>query len=205
MNETTDPNSQILLVVILAFYWAMLTGCSELLSRWNAERAKRTAASTREGSDTEHSSPPDTPEEALRMIDPQFDLLAFLRGAKRAYEAVLQAYATSDIQALKRLVGPEVLDVFGREIATRRDREETLKLTFIGTREAKVVDAVVEDGTAEIVVRYVSEVVSVTRSADDAIVAGDPLQVVEMIDTWTFACEIQSTRRNWILIATKGE
>jgi hypothetical protein len=33
MNETTDPNSQILLVVIIAFYWAMLSSWSQLLSR----------------------------------------------------------------------------------------------------------------------------------------------------------------------------
>ncbi|RUU53342.1 Tim44/TimA family putative adaptor protein, partial [Mesorhizobium sp. M2C.T.Ca.TU.002.02.1.1] len=100
---------------------------------------------------------------------------------------------------------PEVLDVFKRDVAGRRDREEMLQLTFIGTREAKVVDAAVEGGTAEIVVRYVSEVVSVTRSADNAIIADDPLQVTEVIDSWTFACHIPSMRRNWMLIATEGE
>ena len=52
---------------------------------------------------------------------------------------------------------------------------------------------------------FVSDVVSVTRSANDAIVAGDPGQIVEVIDTWTFACEIPSTKRNWMLIATEGE
>jgi predicted lipid-binding transport protein (Tim44 family) len=47
--------------------------------------------------------------------------------------------------------------------------------------------------------------VSVTRSANDAVVAGDPRQVVEVIDTWTFACETQPTKRNWMLVATEGE
>ncbi|WP_192248787.1 Tim44/TimA family putative adaptor protein [Mesorhizobium silamurunense] len=205
MNETADANSQILLVAIIAFYWAMLGSWSQLLSRWNDERAKRDAASTRWDGSTEHTSSVDTPQNALREIDPDFDLAAFLDGAKRAYEAILQAYADSDIQALKRLVGPEVLEEFEREIAGRRDRQEMLQLTVIVTREAKVVDAFKEDGAAEIVVRYVSDVVSVTRSANDAVVAGDPRQIVEVIDTWTFACEIPSTQRNWILIATEGE
>ena len=203
MNETTDPNGQILLVVMIAFYWAMLSSWSQLLSRWNDSRTNRAAAPTRGDGDIEH--PGDGPLDALREIDTQFDLTEFLHGAKMAYEAVLRAYAEGDIQTLKCLVGPEVFHVFEREVAGRRDREEMLQLTFIGTREAKFVDAVVEDGTAEIVVRYVSEVVCVTRSADSAIIAGDPLQLVEVIDSWTFACHIPSMRRNWMLIATEGE
>ncbi|RWL12858.1 MAG: hypothetical protein E5X83_27215 [Mesorhizobium sp.] len=80
-----------------------------------------------------------------------------------------------------------------------------LRLTFIGTSKAKVVDALEDDGTSEIAVRFVSDVVTVTRSADGEIVAGDPQQIVEVIDTWTFACETPSSGRNWMLIATEGE
>lgn len=80
-----------------------------------------------------------------------------------------------------------------------------LRLTFIGTSKAKVVDALEDDGTSEIAVRFVSDVVTVTRSADGEIVAGDPQQIVEVIDTWRFACETPSSGRNWMLIATEGE
>jgi hypothetical protein len=30
-------------------------------------------------------------------------------------------------------------------------------------------------------------------------------KIVEVIDIWTFACEIPSTKLNWMLIATDGE
>ena len=155
MSETTDPNSQILLVAILALYWAMLGSWSQLLSRWNDERAKRNAVPPQQDVSTEHASCADVSQDALRKIDPDFDLAAFLSGARRAYEAILRAFADSDIQTLQRLVGPEVLAAFEREIVGRRDRREVLELTFIGTDEAKVVNASVADGTAEIVVRYV--------------------------------------------------
>ncbi|RUV44323.1 MAG: Tim44 domain-containing protein [Mesorhizobium sp.] len=205
MSETSDPTSQILLVAILALYWAMLGSWSQLLSRWNDERAKRDTAAARRDESAEHTSCADMSQDALRKIDPDFDLAAFLAGARRAYEAILRAFAESDIQTLQRLVGPEVLDAFERDIVGRRDRQEMLELTFIRTDETKVVDAFVENGTAEIVVRYVSDVVGVTRSADNAVVAGDPWEIVEMIDTWTFACQTQSRKRNWMLIATEGE
>jgi len=208
MNEITDPNNHILLVAIIAFYWAwaLLGSWGQLVPRSGDDKAKRDDAPTdqRTGSD-EGTSSADTSLEGIRKIGPDFDVAAFLAGAKTAYETILRAYADSDIQTLKRLVGPEVLDTFEGAIAGRRDRDETLHLTFIGISEAKVVDTLEEDGTAEVVVRYVSDVVSVTRSANDAIVAGDPEQIVEVIDTWTFACETQSTKRNWMLIATEGE
>ena len=204
MSETTDPNSQILLVAILALYWAMLGSWSQILSRWNDERAKRNAVPPQPG-DSEQASSVDMSQDALRKIDPNFDLAAFLSDARRAYEAILRAFADSDIQALQRLVGPEVLAAFEREIVGRRDRQEVLELTFIGTDEAKIVDAFVADGTSEIVVRYVSDVISATRSADNAVIAGDPRQIVKMIDTWTFARQTQSRQRNWMLVVTEGE
>ena len=206
MNETTDPNSQILLVAIIAFYWAILSTWGQLLPGSGNGKAKRDEAPTEQPTgNIENASSADTPLGAIREIDPNFDLAAFLAGARTAYEIILRAYADGDIQTLKRLVAPEVLDTFERAIARRQDRKETLQLTLIGTQEAKVVGALQVNGTAEIAVRFASEVVSVTRSADDAMVAGDPQQIVEVIDSWTFACDIRSTRPNWMLIATEGE
>ncbi len=89
MNETTDPNNQILLVAIIAFYWALLSSWNQLLSRWNNERAKRAAPSAQ----PEGAIEPAPSLDSLREIDPQFSLAAFLDGAKRAYEAILRAYA----------------------------------------------------------------------------------------------------------------
>lgn len=200
MNETTDPNNQILVMAIIAFYWALLSSWGQRQSRPGEDKAKR---DQRTGSN-ENTSSGNTPLDVIRKIDPSFDPARFLAGAKAAYEVVLLAYASGDIQTLKRLVGQEVLDTFERAIVERRGREEKLQLTFIGTNEAKVVDAFELGDTAEIAVRFVSDLVSVTRSASDAIVAGDPQQIVEVIDTWTFACEIQSKKRNWMLIATEG-
>jgi len=206
MNETTDPNNHILLVGIIAFYWALLSSWGQTQPRQGNDKATRDDAPTGQRTDTdERRASADTSWDGIRKIDPDFDVAAFLAGAKTAYETILRAYADGDIQTLKRLVGPEVLDAFERAIGGRRDREETLHLTFIGTSEAKVADALEEDGTAEIVVRYVSDVVIVTRSANDAIVTGDPRQIVEVVDTWTFACETPSTKRDWMLIATEGE
>lgn len=94
MNETTDPNNQILLVAIIAFYWALLGSWGQLLPR-SCDKAKRDDAPTdqRTGSD-EGTSSGDTPSERIRKIDPDFDVAAFLAGAKTAYETILRPMRT---------------------------------------------------------------------------------------------------------------
>lgn len=205
MNETTDPNNAILLVAIIAFYWALLGSWGQPLPRSGEDKAERDDAPTKQRTGCiENISSGDMPLDVIRKTDPGFDLARFLAGANAAYEIVLLAYACGDIQTLKRLVGLEVLDIFERATAERRDRQEMLQLTFIGMREAKVISVLEKDGIAEIAIRFVSDVVSVTRSANGAIVAGDPQQIIEVIDAWTFACDTQSRKRNWMLIATEG-
>lgn len=206
MHETTDPNNQILIMAIIAFYWALLGSWGQRQSRPGEDKANRQDSPTEQRArGNENNSSADTPLAVIREIDPNFDLAAFLAGAKAAYEVILLAYANGDIQTLKRFVGPEVLDIFERATAARRDREEMLQMTFIGMQEATVVSALEdEEGTAEIAVRFVADVVTVTRSANNEVISGDPQQIIEVIDTWTFACDIRSRKRNWILIATEG-
>ncbi|QPC92990.1 Tim44/TimA family putative adaptor protein [Mesorhizobium sp. INR15] len=203
MDETTNPNNHILILAIIAFYWALMGSWGQRQPRSGDDKAKQKDAQTDQPAGrVEGISSPDAPLNATQVIDPDFDPAKFLAGAKTAYEIILRAYADNDFQALKRLVGPEVLEVFERANADRRNREERLQLTFISTSEARVVSVLKECGAIEIVVRFVSDVVSVTRSANGAIVAGDPHQIDEVIDAWTFACDARSQKRNWILIAT---
>jgi predicted lipid-binding transport protein (Tim44 family) len=55
---------------------------------------------------------------------------------------------------------------------------------------------------AEINVRFIADLVSVTRSADGVVVAGHPQEIVEARDLWTFACKISSAEPDWRVIAT---
>lgn len=201
MNETADPNVQILLVAIIAFYWALLGSWGELQPRPGEEKPKARDSPT--AGRIEQSQ--DISAEvlgAIRETDLNFHPRRFLAGAKAAYEIVLLAYACGEIQILKRFVGPDVFDTFELAIAERRKRGEILLLTLIGIREATIVDAVAGDEAAEIVVRFISDVIIVTRAADDSIVTGDPLQAIEVIDAWTFSCDIRSGSHKWKLIAT---
>ncbi|MEM9270624.1 MAG: TIM44-like domain-containing protein, partial [Pseudomonadota bacterium] len=57
---------------------------------------------------------------------------------------------------------------------------------------------------AEITMRFVGELTSVVRNPDGEIVEGDPNEIKNQRDVWTFAREMGNDNPNWLLVATGG-
>lgn len=127
---------------------------------------------------------------------------AFLAGAKLSYEAIIGAFAGGDLAPHGYLLSDGVRDAFAEAIAERQARGETIELTFIGLRACDIVDAELAGGRASIDVRFVGEMVSVTRDSDGRAVAGDPGRVVDIAEIWTFERDVRSATRDWQLTAT---
>jgi predicted lipid-binding transport protein (Tim44 family) len=53
-------------------------------------------------------------------------------------------------------------------------------------------------------VRFVSQLVSVTRDKTGAVVDGNADQVTDVTDIWTFSRDLASRDPNWKLIATEA-
>ena len=58
--------------------------------------------------------------------------------------------------------------------------------------------------TAQIRVRFVSQLISVTRDKSDNVIDGSPDKVTDVTDVWTFARDISSRDPNWKLVATEA-
>jgi predicted lipid-binding transport protein (Tim44 family) len=145
---------------------------------------------------------------ALRTIvsaDRSFDADHFLAGARAAYEMIVTAFAAGDRASLKQLLGPEVLEGFNAAITEREGRGEKIETTFVGIDKADITEASLRGGLAQITVRFVSQLISVTRDKAGAVLDGDPAKVVEVTDVWTFARDIRSRDPNWKLVATEAE
>jgi len=141
---------------------------------------------------------------AMMQADPSFDPGQFLDGAKTAYEMVVSAFAEGDEATLKQLLGPEVLQGFERAIAEREERGEKLESTLVGIDKADLIEAEIKNKSAYVTVKFVSELISVTRDAEDDVVEGDAQKVREVTDIWTFARDLTSKNPNWKLVATEA-
>lgn len=220
MNESYDPANHLLVIAFIVFYW-------HLLRIWHqpppsddkkvgerkaptipepalgAAPLRQTAAGPALPLRAAPAMPPQTGLAAVRALDGRFDETAFLAGAARAYELVLNAYAEEDSEVLENLLDAEAASDFTDALLARRRRGEKLRLTFIGIRSMELVQAWVEAGLEEISVRFTSELVTATYAADGKLLDGDPERIVQMADLWTFGRHLAAHDRNWKVVATQ--
>jgi predicted lipid-binding transport protein (Tim44 family) len=142
--------------------------------------------------------------DAIVVEDKSFDAKHFLAGARAAYEMIVTAFAEGDRRSLKNLLSREVYDGFETAIREREGRGETTETRFVSIDKADLTGAEVRGKTAQITVRFVSQLISVTHDRTGAVIEGSPEKVTEVTDVWTFARDISSRDPNWKLVATEA-
>ncbi|ABD05111.1 import inner membrane translocase, subunit Tim44 [Rhodopseudomonas palustris HaA2] len=152
---------------------------------------------------------PDSPlEHGLNAVftqDSSFDANHFLSGAKGAYEMIVMAFANGDRRALKDLLSSEVYESFEAAIKDREKNELKTETRFVAIEKAELLGAEVRDHVAQLTVKFVSQMISVTRDKAGAVVDGSPDKVADITDVWTFARDISSRDPNWKLVGTGNE
>jgi predicted lipid-binding transport protein (Tim44 family) len=142
--------------------------------------------------------------DAIVAEDRSFDLKHFIAGARAAYEMIVTAYAEGDRRTLKNLLSREVYDGFESVIRERETRGETAETRFVSIDATDITAADLRARTAQITVRFVSHLVTVTRDRAGNTVDGNPDRVTDVTDIWTFARDLSSRDPNWKLVATEA-
>ena len=140
----------------------------------------------------------------LKSADKSFDEGAFLKGARGAFEIIVNAFAAGDTAALKPLLSGEVYSSFATAIQQRVSAKETHETNLMTIKGCELVQAGLEDNIAYVTAKFVSDQVNVTRAADGTVIDGDADRVVEKTDYWTFSRDTRSRDPNWQLVATRS-
>ena len=140
--------------------------------------------------------------DAIVAQDSSFDPRHFVSGARSAYEMIVLAFANGDRRALKDLLSSEVYDSFETVIKDREKHEQKTETRFVSIDKAELVSAEARDRAAQLTVRFVSQMISVTRDKTGTIVDGNPDKVADITDVWTFARDTSSRDPNWKLVGT---
>jgi predicted lipid-binding transport protein (Tim44 family) len=98
----------------------------------------------------------------------------------------------------------EVYEGFEAAIKEREQRGEKVETRFASIDKAEIVNADVRDRAAQITIRFVSQLISVTRDKAGAIVDGNAEKLTDVTDVWTFARDIASRDPNWKLVGTES-
>ena len=212
----------VLFAMVAAFIVLRLRGV--LGRRPGNGRPRRGAAPRRQGTEEnviglpDHASdaddsaePEDVPEEEdavaagladIRRADRRFDAEEFLQGARRRTRWSSPPTPWPTTRPLRRLLSDEVYENFAGAIQERIAQGHTLETTVLAIRATEVVEAGLSDGVAELTVKFVADVINVTREESGTVVAGDPDQAQEVTDFWAFAREVRNRDPNWKLVET---
>lgn len=142
--------------------------------------------------------------DAIVAQDSTFDPQHFISGARGAYEMIVLAFANGDRRALRELLSSEVYESFDSVIKDRERHEQKTETRFVSIDKAELVGAEVRERSAQLIVKFVSQMISVTRDKTGAAVDGNPEKVTDITDVWTFARDIASRDPNWKLVHTES-
>jgi predicted lipid-binding transport protein (Tim44 family) len=140
--------------------------------------------------------------QAIAKADRSFDPMHFMKGARAAYEMIVTAYAEGDRKTLKNLLSRDVYESFAEAISERERNGDTVDFKFVGITNAEIIDAELAGRTINVTVKFVSDVITATRNRAGEVVDGNPTQITDVVDGWTFSRDVSSANPNWRVVAT---
>jgi predicted lipid-binding transport protein (Tim44 family) len=149
--------------------------------------------------------PPNTVAGGIVQIaaaDPGFESAGFLGGARSAFEMIVAAFANGDKATLRPLLNDDTYRPFSAAIDEREAASETLETRIDKLKDIDIVEAGMDGRNARVTVRLVSDQINVLRAHDGSVVDGDPQNLIEKTDFWTFTRDTRSNDPNWLLVAT---
>jgi predicted lipid-binding transport protein (Tim44 family) len=75
---------------------------------------------------------------------------------------------------------------------------------FVGIDKAAIQSAGLSGKKAVITMEFVSELISATYDKAGQVIDGDPREIREVKDVWTFERDVTSRNPNWKLVATQA-
>jgi len=124
--------------------------------------------------------------EAIAAVDPEFMPDTFVRGARKAYEMIVNAFADGDRAALKPLLDSDVYEAYDAAISAREGQPgEPLRLVRL--KAARISSASLDDD------QYARVAVAFEAELSD----GETLRRAKEI--WTFKRLVTGSDPNWLL------
>ena len=170
-----------------------------------AVRAPRDAGAITDGGDLAFLPTAGPGVRQILAADPQFDVARFLDGAGAAYRMILEAFWKGDLDTIRPHTDNHVYESFAAAVKQREKDKYTLDNRLVSVDPPVIVEAALEQGAAEVTVRFEADIAAVTRNKAGEVVAGSMSDAVQSRERWTFRRDLKSRDPNWLLIETDEE
>ena len=130
----------------------------------------------------------------------EFTEETFLKGAQAAYEMIVNAFASADRKTLKDLTSSDVYKSFVSVLDERKNKKYINQFTFIGIKKTQIQNVDKKDSLYTVKTRFVSEIISCIKDANNKVIEGSPEEIQTVNDVWSFARDLNSDDPTWYLI-----
>ena len=127
------------------------------------------------------------------------DKKEFLKGAEIAYETIITSFAKGDKKKLEDLLTKQMSNNFYEAIEERNRLKISSDLTFIGVKQSNLEKYEKIKTNLYATVKFVSEIISVKKDANNKIIEGNPDRIKTVTDHWKFTKNAFSKSPNWYL------
>ena len=127
------------------------------------------------------------------------DKKEFLKGAEIAYETIITSFAKGDKKKLEDLLTKQMSNNFYQAIEERNRLKISSDLTFIGIKQSNLEKYEKVKTNLFATVKFVSEIISVKKDANNKIIEGNPDRIKTVTDHWKFTKNVSSKSPNWYL------
>ena len=127
------------------------------------------------------------------------DKKEFLKGAEIAYETIITSFAKGDKKKLEDLLTKQMSNNFYQAIEERNRLKISSDLTFIGIKQSNLEKYEKVKTNLFATVKFVSEIISVKKDANNKIIEGNPDRIKTVTDHWKFTKNVLSKNPNWYL------
>jgi len=135
----------------------------------------------------------------LKKAYPEFSEKEFKEGAKSAFSIIVDAFSKNDLDALRQLLGYELLKDFTKAISEKSADSNEAQTKIDSIESIDILDCSVFDNTASITVKITSIQSKYYESIDKG---NSEINKETLKDKWVFEKDLTSTNPNWKLVET---
>ena len=129
-------------------------------------------------------------------------IAAFVDGANKAFEVIIESFAKADTKVLKPLLSEKILQQFKLAIKDRQNKDQFLNTKIVAIDESKIIATKMVKSYVTITVKFISRQINYITDKEGKVLQGSQEEVNNVNDVWTFKKDSKSKNPNWFVSAT---
>lgn len=135
----------------------------------------------------------------IKELDKSFSIHKFSKGAEKAFEIIIAAFANGDKNTLAKLCNSDIADNFHQEYQKQHKLGHKININIVGIESCDIKEVTKSKNNVTIKVKISSEQITTITDKSGKIITGDAKHIEEINDYWYFVRDFSKSSPIWKL------